>query len=42
VIDLFLDMLTEPSEKLVEFAMAGICNLCCGKNRVEISEDLVS
>lgn len=28
IVDLFLDCLTEPSEKLVEFGIAGICNCC--------------
>eukprot|EP00249_Psilotum_nudum_P012050 c23556_g1_i3 orf=474-902(-) len=28
VIDLFLDCITEPNEKLVEFGAAGICNCC--------------
>mmetsp|Transcript_46648 Transcript_46648/g.77738 ORF Transcript_46648/g.77738 Transcript_46648/m.77738 type:complete len:99 (+) Transcript_46648:32-328(+) len=28
VIDLFLDCLTEPSERMVEFGMAGLCNCC--------------
>lgn len=31
VIELFLDCLTEPSEKLVEFGIGGICNACAGK-----------
>ncbi|KAH9306298.1 hypothetical protein KI387_010702, partial [Taxus chinensis] len=28
VLDLFLDCLTEPNEKLVEFGAGGICNSC--------------
>ncbi|XP_057839973.2 uncharacterized protein LOC131049907 isoform X1 [Cryptomeria japonica] len=28
VLDLFLDCLTEPNEKLVEFGVGGICNSC--------------
>ncbi|KAK7397060.1 hypothetical protein VNO78_18227 [Psophocarpus tetragonolobus] len=28
VLELFIDCLTEPNEKLVEFAMGGICNSC--------------
>lgn len=28
VLELFIDCLTEPSEKLVEFGMGGICNSC--------------
>ncbi|RAL53012.1 hypothetical protein DM860_016247 [Cuscuta australis] len=28
VIELFLDCLTEPNEKLVEFGVGGICNCC--------------
>uniref|UniRef100_M1C643 Armadillo repeat-containing protein n=1 Tax=Solanum tuberosum TaxID=4113 RepID=M1C643_SOLTU len=28
VIELFLDCLTEPNEKLVEFGIGGICNVC--------------
>ncbi|NXX31320.1 ARMC7 protein, partial [Nicator chloris] len=31
VLDLFLDMLTEDNETLVEFAMGGLCNLCLDK-----------
>lgn len=31
VIDLFLDMLTEDSETLVEFGIGGLCNLCLDK-----------
>eukprot|EP01098_Paradermamoeba_levis_P016922 TRINITY_DN9419_c0_g1_i1.p1 TRINITY_DN9419_c0_g1~~TRINITY_DN9419_c0_g1_i1.p1 ORF type:complete len:198 (-),score=51.51 TRINITY_DN9419_c0_g1_i1:169-717(-) len=29
VIELFLDMLTEPSERLVEFGAGGLSNCCC-------------
>lgn len=36
VIDLFLDMITEPADKIVEFAMAGICNLCCDRLNQEV------
>ncbi|XP_022087360.1 armadillo repeat-containing protein 7-like isoform X2 [Acanthaster planci] len=32
VIDLFLDMLTEPSEKLVEFGMGGLSNLALDRS----------
>ncbi|XP_038049587.1 armadillo repeat-containing protein 7-like isoform X1 [Patiria miniata] len=32
VIDLFLDMLTESSEKLVEFGIGGICNLALDRS----------
>eukprot|EP01027_Heterolobosea_sp_BB2_P015836 GEZU01022626.1.p1 GENE.GEZU01022626.1~~GEZU01022626.1.p1 ORF type:complete len:207 (+),score=52.61 GEZU01022626.1:255-875(+) len=40
VLDLFLDMLTEPSEKLVEFAIGGICNCCIDpQNRAIIVEN---
>ncbi|GMP46278.1 hypothetical protein CsSME_00014498 [Camellia sinensis var. sinensis] len=28
ILELFLDCLTEPNEKLVEFGVAGICNSC--------------
>ncbi|KAL3639230.1 hypothetical protein CASFOL_017137 [Castilleja foliolosa] len=28
VLELFLDCLTEPNERLVEFALGGICNAC--------------
>ncbi|KAJ7571776.1 hypothetical protein O6H91_01G177000 [Diphasiastrum complanatum] len=28
ILDLFLDCLTEPNAKLVEFALGGICNCC--------------
>ncbi|XP_069510930.1 armadillo repeat-containing protein 7 isoform X2 [Ambystoma mexicanum] len=31
VIDLFLDMLTEENEMLVEFGIGGLCNLCLDK-----------
>ncbi|XP_030361603.1 armadillo repeat-containing protein 7 [Strigops habroptila] len=31
VLDLFLDMLTERSDTLVEFAIGGLCNLCLDK-----------
>ncbi|XP_042303862.1 armadillo repeat-containing protein 7 [Sceloporus undulatus] len=31
VLDLFLDLLTEDSETLVEFALGGLCNLCLDK-----------
>ncbi|XP_063816730.1 armadillo repeat-containing protein 7 isoform X2 [Pseudophryne corroboree] len=31
VIDLFLDMLTEDNEALVEFGIGGLCNLCLDK-----------
>ncbi|XP_053309240.1 armadillo repeat-containing protein 7 [Spea bombifrons] len=31
VIDLFLDMLTEENETLVEFGIGGLCNLCLDK-----------
>nr|XP_032648843.1 armadillo repeat-containing protein 7 isoform X1 [Chelonoidis abingdonii]XP_032648844.1 armadillo repeat-containing protein 7 isoform X1 [Chelonoidis abingdonii]XP_032648845.1 armadillo repeat-containing protein 7 isoform X1 [Chelonoidis abingdonii]XP_032648846.1 armadillo repeat-containing protein 7 isoform X1 [Chelonoidis abingdonii] len=31
VLDLFLDMLTEDNEILVEFAIGGLCNLCLDK-----------
>ncbi|KAL3640808.1 hypothetical protein CASFOL_015776 [Castilleja foliolosa] len=30
VLELFLDCLTEPNERLVEFALGGICNACAG------------
>lgn len=32
VLELFIDCLTEPNEKLVEFGIGGICNACAGKN----------
>lgn len=35
VIDLFLDCLTESSEKLVQFAIGGICNCCLDKENKE-------
>ncbi|EFJ20742.1 hypothetical protein SELMODRAFT_108049 [Selaginella moellendorffii] len=28
IVELFLDCLTEPNERLVEFALGGICNCC--------------
>lgn len=31
VLELFLDCLTEPNEKLVEFGAGGICNSCIGE-----------
>ncbi|XP_078242185.1 armadillo repeat-containing protein 7-like isoform X1 [Pogona vitticeps] len=31
ILDLFLDMLTEDNETLVEFALGGLCNLCLDK-----------
>ncbi|XP_060544687.1 LOW QUALITY PROTEIN: armadillo repeat-containing protein 7 [Pantherophis guttatus] len=31
VLDLFLDMLTEDNDSLVEFALGGLCNLCLDK-----------
>lgn len=31
VLELFLDCITEPNEKLVEFGVGGICNACVGK-----------
>jgi hypothetical protein len=31
VVELFLDCITEPNEKLVEFGLGGICNSCVGK-----------
>lgn len=31
LIDLFLAQLSEASEELIHFSLAGICNLCCGK-----------
>ncbi|CAG8442465.1 2216_t:CDS:2 [Diversispora eburnea] len=30
VVDLFLDTLTESDEKLKEFGLGGLCNLCLG------------
>ncbi|XP_032562374.1 armadillo repeat-containing protein 7 isoform X1 [Chiroxiphia lanceolata] len=35
VLDLFLDMLTEDNETLVEFAIGGLCNLCLDKTNKE-------
>ncbi|NXY56360.1 ARMC7 protein, partial [Callaeas wilsoni] len=35
VLDLFLDMLTEDNDTLVEFAMGGLCNLCLDKTNKE-------
>lgn len=31
VLELFLDCMTEPNERLVEFGTGGICNSCAGK-----------
>ncbi|KAH0629470.1 hypothetical protein JD844_011552 [Phrynosoma platyrhinos] len=31
ILDLFLDLLTEDNETLVEFALGGLCNLCLDK-----------
>jgi len=36
VVDLFIDMLSEPDEKLKEFAIAGLCNLCCDRMNQDI------
>ncbi|KAB2611887.1 armadillo repeat-containing protein 7-like [Pyrus ussuriensis x Pyrus communis] len=33
VLELFVDCITEPNEKLVEFGVGGICNSCAGKCR---------
>lgn len=30
VLELFLDCMTEPNEKLIEFGVGGICNSCVG------------
>ncbi|KAJ0246330.1 hypothetical protein HA466_0168890 [Hirschfeldia incana] len=39
VLELFIDCLTEPNEKLVEFGMGGICNACAEpKNAATIVE----
>jgi hypothetical protein len=32
VLELLLDCITEPNEKLVEFGVGGICNSCVGKH----------
>jgi len=32
VIDLFLDMLTEDDDQLIEFGMGGLCNVCLDKD----------
>ncbi|KAL4364740.1 hypothetical protein AHAS_Ahas07G0036300 [Arachis hypogaea] len=34
VLELFLDCMTEPNEKLVEFGVGGICNCCAVRNTV--------
>lgn len=31
VLELFVDCITEPNERLVEFGIGGICNACAGK-----------
>jgi hypothetical protein len=31
VLELFLDCITEPNERLVEFGIGGICNSCVGE-----------
>jgi len=36
VVDLFLDMLTEKKDKLIEFGISGICNLCLDKKNQEV------
>ncbi|EOA17513.1 hypothetical protein CARUB_v10005846mg [Capsella rubella] len=36
VLELFIDCLTEPNEKLVEFGIGGICNACAEPNNVTI------
>jgi hypothetical protein len=30
-LELFLDCITEPNERLVEFGIGGICNSCVGE-----------
>ncbi|CAG8463097.1 18574_t:CDS:2 [Acaulospora morrowiae] len=35
VVDLFLDTLTEPDEKIKEFGLGGLCNLCLEKRNKE-------
>lgn len=32
MLELFVDCITEPNEKLVEFGVGGICNSCAGKS----------
>lgn len=32
VLELFLDCITEPNEKLIEFGVGGICNCCVGNS----------
>ncbi|KAL8509881.1 hypothetical protein ACS0TY_016921 [Phlomoides rotata] len=36
VLELFLDCLTEPNEKLVEFAVGGICNACADPTNADV------
>ncbi|KAL8498438.1 hypothetical protein ACS0TY_021678 [Phlomoides rotata] len=36
VLELFLDCLTEPNEKLVEFAVGGICNACANPTNAAV------
>eukprot|EP00899_Mesostigma_viride_P000746 jgi/Mesvir1/10672/Mv13764-RA.1 len=36
VVDLFVDMLSEPCASLVEFGMAGICNCCADPKNADI------
>jgi len=31
VLELFLDCITEPNERLIEFGIGGICNSCVGE-----------
>ncbi|KAH3744222.1 ARM repeat superfamily protein [Pelomyxa schiedti] len=39
IIDLFLDMLTEPEEQLIEFGAGGLCNLCCDNANLAVIEE---
>ncbi|KAI5434618.1 variant 2, Armadillo repeat-containing protein 7 [Lathyrus oleraceus] len=35
VLELFLDCITEPNEKLIEFGVGGICNCCVEKLQIQ-------
>ena len=41
VLELFIDCLTEPNEKLVEFGIGGICNSCVGNSSDCIFSDII-
>lgn len=42
VLELFLDCITEPNEKLVEFGVGGICNASVGQSSCNPKCSLIS